>query len=47
MRMIGEYIRGIPEGRLTSHVAGSMEDCSSVRELQMLLDPDVAGNWVI
>ena len=28
--MIGDDIRGIPEGRLTNHVAGSMEDCSSV-----------------
>ena len=30
LRMIGEDIRGIPEGRLTNHVAGSMEDCSKV-----------------
>ena len=28
--MMGEDIRGMPEGRLTNHVAGSMEDCSSV-----------------
>ena len=30
LRMIGDDIRGIPEGRLTNHVAGSIEDCSSV-----------------
>ena len=29
LRMIGEDIRGIPEGRLTNHVSGSMEDCSN------------------
>jgi len=28
--MIGEDMRGVPEGRLTNHVAGSMEAWSSV-----------------
>ena len=30
LRMIGDYIRGVPEGRPTNHVLGSIEAWSSI-----------------
>ena len=30
LRMMGEDMRGVPEGNPTNHVLGSMEACSSI-----------------
>ena len=40
LRKMGEDIRGVPEGRPTNHVLGSMEACSSIG-LDVLLYPDL------